>query len=103
MGSVTRLLIRTCNAEFSRRMQRIQLQGMLEGVNRLRILLDLHQRRAKKVPAVGIVGIDLGNAAKGLDRALRIVGIFVQQTQAEPGMRIVWRVLAGSLEEPLRR
>ena len=101
MGRVARLLVGPRNAEFRRSVQRIQLERMLEGVDGLRILLELRRRSAQKIPAVGVVGIDLGDVAKRVHRSLRIVGILVQQSQAEPGVGIVGRILAGSLEKHL--
>ena len=99
MGRVAGLLVGARNAEFGRSMQRIQFERMLEGVNRLRILLELRRRGAQKIPAVGVVRIDLGDVAKSIHRSLRIIGILVQQAQVEPGVGIVGSVLACSLQQ----
>ena len=61
---------------------------MLESVDGLGILLGLCVHRAEEVPGVGIVGIDLSDAAEGVYRGLRIARVFIKQAEVIPGMRV---------------
>ena len=69
-------------------MQRIQLERVLKGVNRLRILLALRVGSAQKIPGIGILRIDSGDAHKSVNRALRVVGVLVEQAEIEPGIGV---------------
>jgi hypothetical protein len=60
-------------------MKRVHFQRVLKGINRLRKLPRLHIRRAQKIPRVGIVSIKLDYVMEGVNRALRVAGIFRQQ------------------------
>ncbi len=86
------LLVGAGQSELGGGVQRVELQGVLEGVNRLRELLGLHIGRAEKVPGVGVVGVDPGDALEGVDGGLRVAGVFREQAEVIPGVRIL-RVL----------
>ncbi len=66
-GEVARLLVGTRQSKLRRGVQRVQLQRVLKGIDRLRKLLDLRVSRAQEVPGVGVIGIDFGNATESID------------------------------------
>ncbi len=92
LGRVPRLLVGARQAEFSGSVQRVQLERVLESINRLGILLQLRVCSTQKIPAVGIIRINLRDVPERVHRSLGIVGILVQQAEIEPGMSVV-RVL----------
>ena len=61
---------------------------MLKSVDRLGKLPGLGVGATQEVPGIGIVGINLGDAAEGIYRGLRVARVFMKQTQVVPGMRI---------------
>ena len=87
--SIARLLVGPRNSKLRRRVQRIQLKRVLESINRLRKLPRLRVGCPDKIPTVGIVRVHLNHVSKRVDRPLRIVRVLVQQSQVEPGMRIL--------------
>src|SRR5437762_11379797 len=88
MRHVARLLVGARESKFSRGVQWIEFDGVLESFDRLRILPGLRIGAAQKVPGVGIVGIDLSDAAEGVYRGLRIARVFIKQAEVIPGMRV---------------
>ncbi len=84
-------------------MQRIQLERVLEGVNRLRKLLELRINRAQEVPGVGIAVVEFDHTAKIIHRRLRIAAVFLQHPQAVPGVRVFRIVLRRGFEDFLGR
>ena len=69
-------------------MQRVQFECVLESFNGLRILLGLGVNAAQEVPCIGIVGIDFDDMAKRVRSGLRVAGIFVEQSEVVPRVRI---------------
>ena len=85
---VAGLLVGARKPEFRRRVQRVQLECMLESFNGLRILLGLGVNAAQEVPCIGIVGIDFDDVAKRVRSGLRVAGIFIEQSEVVPRVRI---------------
>src|ERR1700745_727072 len=76
---------------------------MLERVNGLWELPGLGVGGAEEVPGVGIVRVNFGDAAEGVNRNLRVIGIPIQQSKIEPGVGIVRAGLGGFFQQLLCR
>ena len=76
MVDVGGLLVGAGESELGGGVQRVELQGVLEGVDGLGKLLGLYVGGAEEVPGVGVVGIELGYAPEGVDGGLRVAGVF---------------------------
>ena len=57
---------------------RIQFERVLEGIDRLRKLLELRISRAEEVPGVGIAVVNSDNVFEVFDRRVGIAAVFVQ-------------------------
>ncbi len=88
VGDVAGLLVGARESELRRGVQRIQLERVLEGVDRLRKLPELGINCAQEVPSVGIAVVDFDHAAKIFHRSLRIAAVFLQHPQGIPDVRI---------------
>src|SRR6185503_1640779 len=80
-------------------MRRVQLDRVLKSIDCLGILLNLRIGTTQKIPGVSIVGINLGDTAKRVDRILRVTGIFVKQSQVVPGVRVFRTLLNHFLQQ----
>src|SRR5580693_1720489 len=99
MSEISRLLISAREAELGRGVQRIELQCMLESVDCLGILLTLGVGGAQEIPRVRIVRINFGDSAEGIDRGMRIRGVFFQHAEVIPGVRIIGILFHGLLKK----
>ena len=93
MVEIGRLLVRARKSKLRGGMERIDLQCMLECVDRLRRLFGLHIGCAEEIPGVGIVGIDSNYMFEGIDRGLRIPRIFGKQPEVIPRVGNLWILL----------
>ena len=82
------LLIGPRQSKLGRRVQRIELQRVLEGIDGLRKLLGLHGGCPQEIPCVGVVRINLDYVTKRVNRGLSIAGILVEQSEVVPRVRI---------------
>ena len=98
---VGRLLVGARQSELGGGVQRVELQGVLKGLDGLRKLLGLHIRCAQKIPGVGIVRIDFDYVIKGINRRLRVSGILREQAEVVPGMWILGILLQRVFERGL--
>src|ERR1700722_19734278 len=80
---------RARESEFRRCMLRIQLQSMLKCIHRLRILLIFRIRSAQKVPAIGVVWVDLYDLSKTCCGPHPVSAGLVEQAEVVPGKRVV--------------
>ena len=89
---VGRLLIGARESELSGSVQRVELQGVLEGVDGLGKLFRLHVDRAQEIPSVGIIRIQIDDVVKRINRGLSVARILCEQAEVVPRVRI-FRVL----------
>ena len=86
--AVAGLLIGARQSELRRGVQRIQLERMVECVNRLRKLLELRIHCTEEVPGVGITVVELDDVLKIFDRSLGIAAVLVEHAERVPDVRI---------------
>ncbi len=86
---ISRLLIGTRQSKLGRGVQRVELQRVLESLDRLRKLFSLHIRRAQEIPRVGVVGIELGYVMKGVNRGLSVSSILREKPKVVPRVWIL--------------
>ena len=95
------LLVRARDAELRRGVQRVQLERVLEGVNRLWILLGLRVCRAQEIPGVGVVGIDFSDVLERINGRVGFVRVLRKQAEVVPGMRVFGILLGDFLQDCL--
>ena len=96
------LLVGPRQSELGGGVVRVDLQCVLEGVDRFRKLLELRVGRSKEVPGVGVVRIDFSDAAERIDGPARVGRILVIEAKVVPGVGIFGIAFGGLFKQRLR-
>src|SRR5262249_818653 len=98
LGHSARTLQCACQAELSRSMQRIELQGRLKFLDGVVVLLEIEIDRAEVIVAIGIVRINLDGAVEVFDGLRWVVPGEMREAEAVPDVHIIWIDSSGLIE-----
>ena len=88
--AVAGLLVGARESELGRSVQRIQLERVLEGVNRLGKLFELRVSGAQEVPGVGVAVVNGDDVLEIFDRCFGVAAVLVQHAERVPDVRVVF-------------